>query len=321
MSKKICWLATGGTIASRPSDDGLVPGFTASEILNIMPELNKYGEIDCFDILNLDSTNLQPKDWQFMAKYIADLYDKYDGFVLTHGTDTLNWTCAALHFMLENLVKPVAVIGAQKTIEEAHTDAKANLNAAFALASSGRAGVYAICGGQIISGLWAKKLYSEDLRSIQSVNKLPIATFKDYAITWQENSLPKITGEFKLHSELELKVAQVQIMPGLSPDILFNLVEMNYRGIVLIAYGAGGIPHDLVSTIEKLTERGIVFVCTSQCIYDGVQMNRYEVGISACKSGVISAGKLSSEAATVKLMVALGRNDTREQIVHSFAQI
>lgn len=320
MTKKICWLATGGTIASRQSEAGLVPGFTAKEILNIMPELNKYGEIDCLDILNLDSTNLQPSDWQFMAKYIADLYAKYDGFVLTHGTDTLSWTCAALHYMLENLAKSVAVIGAQKTIEEVHTDAKANLNAAFALAASDRAGVYAICGGQIISGLWAKKMYSEDLRSIQSVNKLPIATFDGYDITWQENTLPKVTGEFKLHSELELKVAQVQIMPGLSPEILQNLAARNYKGIVLIAYGAGGIPHNLIQTIENLTERGIIFVCTSQCIYDGVQMDRYEVGISACKSGVIPAGKLSSEAATVKLMVALGRKDTRKQIINSFTK-
>lgn len=319
MNKKICWLATGGTIASRPSKNGLVPGFTAEEILNIMPKLKQYGQIDCFDILNLDSTNLRPQDWQYMTKYIADLYEQYDGFVLTHGTDTLVWTCAALHYMLENLAKPIAVIGAQKTIEEEHTDAKANLNAAFALAASNLAGVYAVCGNQIISGIWAKKLYSEDLRSIQSVNKLPIAIFDGYDITWQKINMPKPTGTLKLHGELEQKVAQVQIMPGLNKEILLNLVDMGYKGIVLIAYGAGGIPHNLLQTIKKLTEQGIIFICTTQCIYDGVQMKRYEVGISACKSGVIPAGKLSSEAATVKLMVALGRKDTRAQIVELFA--
>ena len=320
--KKICWLATGGTIASRPSANGLVPGFKAEEILQLMPELNQYGKIDCFDILNLDSTNLNPQDWQFMAKYIFNLYNRYDGFVLTHGTDTLAWTCCALQYMLKNLAKPIAVIGAQKTIEEANTDAKANLNAAFALAASDKFGVYAICGGQIISGIWAKKLYSEDLRSIQSVNHIPIATFNDYEITWNKvNLTTKPQAKLILQTNLEVKVAQVQIMPGLSPEILQNLADFGYKAIVLIAYGAGGIPNDLTSIIEKLTKRGIIFVCTTQCIYDGVQMNRYEVGIEACKSGVIPAGKLTIEATTVKLMVALGKNYTREQIIQSFAQI
>mgnify|MGYP000709590660 FL=1 len=103
---------------------------------------------------------------------------QYDGFVITHGTDTLNWTCCALHYMLENLAKPVVVIGSQLTIEEENTDAKFNLNAAFAMASSEKIGVFAVCGGQIIEGLWAKKLYSEDMRSIQSINKMPVATFR-----------------------------------------------------------------------------------------------------------------------------------------------
>ena len=134
--KKMCWLATGGTIASRPSENGLVPGFTAKEMLEMVPNLNDYGHIDCYDIMQLDSTNLQPEDWQYIAGYIEKLYEQYDGFVITHGTDTLNWTCCALHYMLENLAKPVVVIGSQLTIEEENTDAKFNLNAAFAMASS-----------------------------------------------------------------------------------------------------------------------------------------------------------------------------------------
>ena len=154
--KKICWLATGGTIASRPSENGLVPGFTAKEMLEMVPNLNDYGHIDCYDIMQLDSTNLQPEDWQYIAGYIEKLYEQYDGFVITHGTDTLNWTCCALHYMLENLAKPIVVIGSQLTIEEENTDAKFNLNAAFAMASSEKIGVFAVCGGQIIEGLWAK---------------------------------------------------------------------------------------------------------------------------------------------------------------------
>lgn len=311
--KKLCWLATGGTIASRPSKYGLAPGFTAKELLELTPELNKYGVIDCFDIMKLDSTNLQPEDWQYLVKQIEKKYHEYDGFVITHGTDTLNWTCCALHYMLENLAKPIAVIGSQLTIEEVGTDAKMNLNAAFAIASSDKIGVFAICGGQIIEGLWAKKLYSEDMRSIQSVNKLPVATFKGNEIRWNEYINPTINGELIVHHDLELKVAQVKIMPGLDSELLFNLVKMGYKGIVIEAYGAGGIPfaennqRDIIKAIELLTKQGIKIICTTQCLYDGVHMDRYEVGIRACNAGVIPAGKLSTEAATVKLMVDLAK--------------
>lgn len=311
--KNICWLATGGTIASRSSENGLVPGFTAEEMLAMMPELKEYGQIDCLDIMQLDSTNLQPKDWQYIAKYIDDLYEKYDGFVITHGTDTLTWTCCALHYMLENLAKPVVVIGAQRTIEEQDTDAKANLNAAFKMASLDKIGVFAVCGGQIMEGLWAKKLYSEDLKSIQSVNKMPIATFNGYDITWNNYINPPINGDFKVHYDLELNVAQIKMMPGLNSKILDSLVDLGYKGIVIEAYGAGGIPfaeensQNIIGAIERLTNRGIKIVCTTQCLYDGVHMDRYEVGIKAQQAGVIPAQNLSVEAATVKLMIELAK--------------
>lgn len=322
--KNLCWLATGGTIASRPSENGLAPGFTAQEMLGILPELKKYGNIDCYDIMQLDSTNLQPKDWQFMAGYIERFYDKYDGFVITHGTDTLNWTSCALSCMLENLAKPVVVIGSQLTIEEQNTDAGANLNAAFAAASSDLCGVYAVCGGQIMKGMWAKKLYSEDMRSIQSVNVPPVAVFTKDAIEWLAHEKTKVEGRFKVHYELEEKVAQIKMMPGLSCEILFALAKAGYRGFVIEAYGAGGIPfssdrdRDISGAVRTLTQQGIVIVCVSQCLYDGVHMKRYEVGIKAVKAGVIPAGKLTAEAATVKLMAALGRKMTRQQIEKLF---
>lgn len=322
--KNLCWLATGGTIASRPGQNGLVPGFTAEAMLAMLPELKKYGNIDCYDIMNLDSTNLQPRDWQYIASCIEKYYVQYDGFVITHGTDTLSWTSCALSCMLENLAKPVAVIGSQLTIEEEHTDAKENLNAAFAVASSGLNGIYAVCGGQIISGLWAKKIYSEDLRSIQSVNMPPVAEFCGDEIVWSDFISPKVTGDFKVHYELEEKVMQIKIMPGIDSRILFALADMGYKGIVLEAYGAGGIPFsenedkDIDKAVKRLTEKGMVFVCTTQCLYDGVHMDRYEVGIKAVEAGIIPAGKYSAEAATVKLMTALGRKMTHSQIRQLF---
>ncbi len=326
--KKICWLATGGTIASRPGDDGLAPGFTAQDMLDLMPELQKFGQIACRDIMELDSTNLQPQDWQKIASWIDILYDEFDGFVITHGTDTLNWTCCALTFMLQNLTKPIAVIGSQLTIEEAGTDAKRNLKAAFALAAKDDiAGVYAVCGNQIIEGIRAKKLYSEDLRSIQSVNAPPVAVFDDENISWQDNLLrPSAAKPFAVDYHIESKICQLKIMPGLSSQILYALADLGYKGIVLEAYGAGGIPfgtddaeNDITAAAAALTERGIIIVCTTQCLYNGVHMQRYEVGIKACRAGIIPAGALTSEAASVRLMTALGQKLNRTEIAELFS--
>ncbi len=313
--KNICWLATGGTIASRATKNGLSPGFTAREILELLPQLKTYGNISCKDIMQLDSTNLQPKDWKIIVSYIEKLYCKYDAFIITHGTDTLCWTSAALSCMLENLLKPIIIVGSQLTLEEENTDAVYNLNSAFALAQKGYPGVFAVCGGQIIEGLWAKKLYSKDLRSIQSVNKEPVAVFDKDNIHWNNYTVQMPGKDLKVYRKLKIKIAQVKMMPGLDCEVLYSLANIGYKAIIIESYGAGGIPSiysskdkkkDIIHAIEKLTKKGIIIVCTTQCTYDGVYLDRYEVGLKACNAGVISAGKLSSEAAGVKLMVALG---------------
>lgn len=333
--KKICWLATGGTIASRPTTKGLAPGFTAQEMMQLISKKNDYSNVEftCKDIMKLDSTNLTPKDWQFMASEIEKLYDKFDAFIITHGTDTLTWTSCALSCMLEDLAKSVIIVGSQLTIEEENTDAIANLNMAISLAQKNYSGVFVVCGGEVSEGLWAKKLYSEDLRSIQSVNKQAIANYDMHnlnKIVWHDYTTKIPTGKFKVHYELETKIAQVKMMPGFDSKILYTLADLGYKGIVIESYGAGGIPFihsdnlkdkSIIQAIEDLIAKNIVVVCTTQCVYDGVKMNRYEVGVRASNSGVIPAGKLSTESASVKLMVALGRKDTLAKIKKDFATI
>lgn len=125
--KKILMIGTGGTIASVPSEDGYVPGLDAQAMAKMVPGLDKLADIDCLQIMDLDSSNIGPQHWQAMVTTIADNYAKYDGFVVTHGTDTMAYTAAALSTMLHNCQKPIVITGAQLTMEEEGTDAKNNI--------------------------------------------------------------------------------------------------------------------------------------------------------------------------------------------------
>ena len=130
--KKILLLATGGTIASKPTAaGGLAPAITSEELLSFVPELAKLCEIDAVQLFSLDSTNVGPEQWQQLVHAIRQNYDAYDGFVIAHGTDTMAYTAAALSYMIQNSAKPVVLTGSQKSIYNRDTDARNNLYRTF----------------------------------------------------------------------------------------------------------------------------------------------------------------------------------------------
>lgn len=122
--KNILMIGTGGTIASKQTEYGLAPGLSAEDILNYIPAVSKICEVDSLQVCNLDSTNVTPEHWKLLAKTVQENYDRYDGFVICHGTDTLAYTAAALSYMIQNSRKPIVITGAQKPIEMDVTDAK-----------------------------------------------------------------------------------------------------------------------------------------------------------------------------------------------------
>ena len=136
--KKILLIGTGGTIACKRSDEGLKPVITSEEIASYVPDVNSFCDIDSVQIMNIDSTNMQPKHWLKMAKTIEENYDKYDGFVICHGTDTMAYTAAALSYLIQNSSKPIVITGAQKPIDMENTDARINLTDSLRYASSDR---------------------------------------------------------------------------------------------------------------------------------------------------------------------------------------
>ena len=129
--KKILMLGTGGTIASEITESGLSPQLTTEQILHYCPDISAFCRVDCRQLCNLDSTNIDPQHWQMMADAIREEYDRYDGFVLTHGTDTMAYTAAALCYLIQYSKKPIVLTGSQKPINLEITDSKTNLVDAF----------------------------------------------------------------------------------------------------------------------------------------------------------------------------------------------
>ena len=311
--KKILMLGTGGTIACVPSADGLVPALDGPAMIKLVPELEDVCAIETKQILNLDSSNLAPEHWRSIAEAVAANYTSYDGFVITHGTDTMAYTAAALSQMLCNCQKPVVLTGAQLPIQAEGSDAPNNIYHAFLAATSPLKGVALVFGDLVIHGAHAKKLYTQDFNGFASINREPLATISHNHLFWQKGALQGGgygEGEFSINTQLEIKIAVVKIIPGATPDILDYYVAKGYKGLIIEGFGAGGVPNgdnNWLPKLEQVLQQGIRVVCATQCLYDGVHLNTYPMGILAERLGAQSAGLDTLETSVVKLMQELAQ--------------
>ena len=309
--KRILMLGTGGTIACVPSADGLVPALDGPAMIRLVPELEEVCAIETKQILNLDSSNLSPEHWQIIAKAIAANYENYDGFVITHGTDTMAYTAAALSQMLHNCQKPVVLTGAQLPIQAEGSDAPNNIYHAFLAATSPLKGVALVFGDLVIHGAHAKKLYTQNFNGFASINREPLATISHNHLFWQKGALQGGgygEGEFSINTQLETKIAVVKIIPGATPDILDYYVKKGYKGLIIEGFGAGGVPNgdnNWLPKLEQVLKQGLQVVCTTQCLYDGVHLDTYPMGILAERLGARSAGLDTIETALIELMQEL----------------
>ena len=307
--KHICVLATGGTIASRPTPNGLMPALSGEDILAMVPDLRARCDIDCVQLLQLDSTNLQPEHWIRMARAVAERRTQYDAFVITHGTDTMAYSAAALHYMLENIDCPVVFTGSQLPAGVPGTDAEQNLLTAFHAALGGRAGVYIAFGGRVMFGNDARKLCTMQLTAFGNINRPLAGRFAGGRLTWLAGPSAQ-AGAFRLHDQLDTRVGVLKIVPGLPPRMLEAFVDAGFRAVILEGYGLGGIPDqespmNFLPAFQYAKDHGCRLVCTTQCTYDGVDMDSYEMGVRAQQLGVEPGGTLTTEALLCKLMIEL----------------
>lgn len=169
--KRVLLIATGGTIACKDAGEGLTPQLTSSDLMALVPELDQICLADAVQLMNLDSTNISSTHWLEMAACIQKHYDQYDGFVLTHGTDTMAYTAAALSYLIQNSRKPIVITGAQQSISNRDTDARENLRDAFLYASDDQAcGVHIVFDHKVILGTRARKMRTKSYNAFESVD-------------------------------------------------------------------------------------------------------------------------------------------------------
>lgn len=320
--KKILLLTTGGTISSRPGDHGLAPDIKSHDILALLPEIENNFKVDCKDILNLDSSNIQPEEWQVIAHAVALDIDNYDGIIITHGTDTMAYTASALSFMLQNLHKPVVLTGAQIPIEQMFTDAKRNLQTAFAAVDSGIPGVMIAFYDRIINGARAVKVRTMGFNAFESISAPYIGEIFADGVHWNDSEIRPVPEEdFVLEDHLCKDIFVLKLIPGTKPEIFVMLLHMDYKGIVIEAFGAGGTHFErrnLLPKLKQLVDHGITVVARSQCLYEKSDFSIYEVGRKLLDCGVIPGKDMTTEAIVTKLMWALGKTDDQKEIKKMF---
>lgn len=319
--KKILMLTTGGTIASAPGSEGLAPR-GSDEILSHLGSGFSGCEVTTREIFTLDSTNIQPEEWKVIAAAIYDGFSGYDGIVVTHGTDTMAYTASMLCFMLKNPPVPVVLTGSQVPIAHPLTDAVFNLRCAFAMAESGRPGVFVAFDRKIMLGCRAVKVRTTGFDAFESVNCPPVGIVNAAGLCLRDELLPVRSGEPALDTAIDTGVFLLKLTPCTNPSIIDMLIDAGTRGIVIEAFGAGGIQfirRDFVAKLERAAREKIPVVVCSQCLYESSELSIYQVGQKALEQGAIQGYDMTSEAAVTKLMWALGHTSSVDEIRRLFA--
>lgn len=305
--KKILFIATGGTIASVPTETGLTPAITTSELLDAVPEIGEICSVDTLQLFNLDSTNVCHRHWLALAKKIEEKYEAYDGFVVTHGTDTMAYAVATLSYLIQGNGKPVVFTGSQKSIADRDSDARNNLRDAFRYAADDRAcGVKLVFNGKVILGTRARKVRTKSFNAFSSVDYPEVACFlRDKLIVY----VPEEKGQVTFFHELDPSVFALHLVPGMDVSI-FDYLAAHYHAVVIESFGVGGIPYyesaDFADGIEKLVLSGVKVVVTTQVPHEGSDMMVYRVGAKIKKKyELIEAYDMTIESVIAKSMWAL----------------
>lgn len=313
--KKILMIGTGGTITAEMINGMWQPGrFTPRDLVNFIPELKDVASIITKSIYRIDSSNMQPEYWLALAKAIYENAGKYDGIVITHGTDTMHYTASALSFLLHNLPIPVVLTGSQIPPHQTGTDARRNLfDAVRVAAETDICEVVIVFSTKIFRGNRAKKFREVEFEAYESVGMSSLGVIEhDIRLTGEhlrKNRLP-----LAVFDKIEKNVCILKITPGMNPHILSSLINMGYKGIVLEGYGPGHLPiagNSLIPEIKRAVQRNVPIIVGTQCALGSSWMCLYEVGKKALDAGAIPGYDMMCETVMTKLMWILGnfKND------------
>lgn len=319
MEKRVALLLTGGTLLMREAEDGaLEPAAYTHNLLSELPVLKRIAQVDVRVVCNLDSADMQPADWVTISRAIHESLAApgVDGVVVVHGTDTMAYTASAASFLLGPVPKPVVFTGAQRPIAEPRTDARANLVDAFSVATLPIPEVGVVFASRFFRGSRVTKRDAQAMDAFASPDFPPLVELGLTEHIAHKLLLPGgALGAFD--GRLDPRVLAVQIFPGLDPALLLHALERGVRGLVLEAYGTGNLPAlggSLLGVIEEASRRGVPCLVVTQCPRGSVLLERYKGAIAAARAGAIPGGDLTVEAAVAKMMIALGRHQTPEEV-------
>ena len=320
--REILMLATGGTIASQDAGNGLRPAITSEEILNYVPEVARLCRVDAIQLMNLDSTNVGPAHWLQIAQAIRENYSRYDGFIITHGTDTMAYTAAALSYLVQQSPKPIVITGSQKSICMADTDARRNLYQSFLYAcDQGSQGVSLVFDGKVILGTRARKERTKSWNAFSSVDYPEIAVIRDdRIIRYLTLDAPGVEPAF--YTTLDDRVLLLTLIPGMGAQALERLSD-SYQAVILQSFGVGGLPGgdkgELAQALKAWLDAGKTVVMMTQVSYEGSDMTVYQVGHDLKERfGLMEAYNMTMEAAVTKLMWALGQSQRPDEVRRLF---
>ncbi len=319
--KNILLITTGGTIASSEGACGLTPSLASEELLSHVPEVKSLCKVSTVQLYNLDSTNMRPEYWLNAAGCIRDNYDKYDGFVITHGTDTMAYASSMLNYLIQNSRKPIVLTGAQIPIERRDTDARENLSDAFRYATDEFAcGVHIVFDGKIISATRARKTRTKSFNAFSSIDYPEIGFIRSGVVKYYIKE--RVTGEVRFYDRIDSSVIVIKLIPGMSADI-FDYIADRYHAVVIESFGVGGLPYydndEFVEKIEHLISKGVRIVITTQVPHEGSDMGIYQVGLRIKqKYEIPEAYDMTGEAVVAKIMWALPLSKTASEFAKLF---
>ncbi len=326
MNKKILMLGTGGTIASKKTENGLAPGLSSEDILSYIPQVKDVCDVETIQVCNIDSTNMTPKEWVLLSRTIEKYYYDYDGFVVCHGTDTLAYTASALSYMIQNSSKPIVITGAQKPIDMDVTDAKTNLLDSFIYASDDDSqDVNIVFDGKVIVGTRAKKERAKSYNAFSSINYPYPAVIQDQKVIRYIPSIPYMR-KVRFYHEMTNSVYVLKLIPGMTPDVLPYLFE-HYDCIVIESFGVGGLPESVVDgfyeEMESFREKGKLVVMTTQVANEGSNMTVYEVGKKVKQDfNLLEAYDMTLESVITKMMWIMSlKPENYDEVIRLFYEM